>query len=110
MEAMRSVELRAKSGTTLDDIEDYIRREKPDLRTRASRFEIAQGAAPLFGAGDGPAVRVTIEWDRRDNKTLQDVHDIIERAGLRPNEISLELDGETVFLTDGITALFSDED
>lgn len=91
---MRVLKLKAKTGDTLDAIVDHIRAEMRNLPRKVESFELVEGAAPLFGAGDAPTVEIIVRYTVDDPETLNDIDRLIELAGERADEIEVIIDDE----------------
>lgn len=94
MANLKILRLKAKPGSTLNSIVEYIRKEKRSLPARVAEVELLEGAAPLFGAGDAPTVEITIKYTVDDPSVLEDIEQLIEVAAERSDEIEIIIDDE----------------
>lgn len=85
--------IEAKPGHDLDEIVFYIRRNHPELRDAVDDFKVFQGAAPLHGAGEGPSVKIFLDFANVTNPdTLKVISEVIKLAGASTSKMRVQID------------------
>lgn len=94
MGLVENIRLKAKKGSILNDLADYIISEKPEFLDQLTDFRLVEGAGVLFGAGDAPIVEIIIRYKVDERSKLTDIDEILNVAAERSEEIEIVIDDD----------------